>query len=67
MDYLVARSLKPAIVIDNARLMDGVLATRDKVSGMIVSSFWHRNTSLTLNWVIPAFTSLQGLMDFTIS
>lgn len=33
MDYLVARSLKPAIVIDNARLMDGVLATRDKVSG----------------------------------
>lgn len=33
LDYLTARSLKPAIVIDNTRLMDGVLATREKVSG----------------------------------
>lgn len=33
LEYLTARTLKPAIVVDNARLHDGVLATREKVSG----------------------------------
>lgn len=33
MQYLVDRNCKPALVIDNAVLQDGVLATRQKVSG----------------------------------
>lgn len=33
MEYLTARNHKPAIVVDNAQLKDGVLATREKVSG----------------------------------
>lgn len=33
IDYFNARLEKPAIIIDNAILQDGVLATREKVSG----------------------------------
>jgi stringent starvation protein B len=33
LKYLTDRSQKPAIVVDNAILKDGVLATREKVSG----------------------------------
>jgi stringent starvation protein B len=33
LDYLTARNHKPALVVDNSMLQDGVLATREKVSG----------------------------------